>query len=172
MLSSVFASDMLVLFNFPDGHIPIALLNMFCYLLFICFVIKDISQKNMSSIRYLYFALIVIGCVTILYVVLGLMSGLDNFSNNLYVIYGIVLCILSSIIGYNHLNQQSEKTFYALIMGICFITSDVFYAVYNFYLNLEIFMVLNVTVQFISYYYMVIYITSNSNIEDKNLFEV
>ncbi len=161
ILLSSFTSDMLVLFELPDGNIPIALLNMFCYLIFIYFAIKDIFLKNLSDIKFFYFALIVIGCFTILYVVLGLMSGLDNFSNNLYVIYGIVLCILASIIGFNHLNQESNKTFYALIMCICFITTDVFYAVYNFYLNLEIFIVLNVTVQFASYYYMVRYITCN-----------
>ncbi len=172
MLYSSFTSDMLVLFDFPDGYIPIALLNMFCYLIFIYFVIKDISLINMSSIRFLYFTLIIIGCVTIMCVVLGLMSDLDNFSNNLYIIYGIVLCILASIIGFNHLNQQNEKTFYALIMCICFITSDVFYAVYNFYLNLEVFIIFNVTVQLVSYYYMVRYITCNPNIEDKKLFEV
>ena len=159
ILLSSFTSDMLVLFELPDGNIPIALLNMFCYLIFIYFVIKDVSLKKLSNIKFFYFALIVIGCFIILYVVLGLMSGLDNFSNNLYIIYGIVLCVLASIIGFNHLNQESDKTFYALIMCICFITTDVFYAVYNFYFNLEIFIVLNITVQFASYYYMVRYIT-------------
>lgn len=160
-LSSNFFSDMLVLFKLSDGDALIALLNMFSYLIFIYFTVKDISLKNLSNIKFFYFALIVIGCSTILYVVLGLMSGLDDFFNNLYIIYGIVLCTLASIIGFNHLNQQNEKTFYALIMCICFITSDVFFAVYNFYLNLEIFIVLNVTVQFASYYYMVKYITCN-----------
>lgn len=166
ILVSSFASDMLVLLNLPDGNIPIALLNMFCYMMFLYFVIKDISLKNMSNIKFFYFALMVIGCLIILCVVLGLMSGLDDFSNKLYIIYGIVLCTLSSIIGFNHLNQQNERTFYALIMAICFITTDVFYAVYNFYLNLEIFIVLNVIAQFVSYYYMVKYINSNPKTEE------
>lgn len=166
ILLSSFTSDMLVLFELPDGNIPIALLNMFCYLIFIYFVIKDVSLKNLSNIKFFYFALIVLGYFIILYVVLGLMSGLDNFSNNLYIIYGIVLCVLASIIGFNHLNQESDKTFYALIMCICFITTDVFYAIYNFYFNLEIFIVLNITVQFASYYYMVRYITCDVIMEE------
>ena len=160
-LLSNFFSDMLVLFRLPTGDNLIALLNMLSYLIFIYFAIKDVSLKKLSNIKFFYFGLMVIGCITILYVILGLMSGLDDFSTNLYNIYGIVLCTLSSIIGFNHLNQPSEKTFYALIMCICFITSDVFFAVYNFYLNLEIFIILNVTVQFGSYYYMVKYITCN-----------
>jgi hypothetical protein len=166
ILVSSFTSDMLVLFDLPNGNIPIALLNMFCYLIFINFAIKDISLKYVSNIKFFYFALIVIGCFIILYDILGLMSGLDDFSNNLYIIYGIVLCVLASIIGFNHLNQESNKTFYALIMCICFITTDVFYAVYNFFINLEVFLILNVTVQFASYYYMVKYITCNSEIEE------
>ena len=161
VLLSNFFSDMLVLFRLSVGDSLIALLNMFSYLIFIYFAIKDVSLKKLSNIKFFYFGLMVIGCITILYVILGLMSGLDDFSTNLYNIYGIVLCTLSSIIGFNHLNQPSEKTFYALIMCICFITSDVFFAVYNFYLNLEIFIILNVTVQFGSYYYMVKYITCN-----------
>ena len=43
---------------------------------------------------------------------------------------------------------------------------QIFFAVYNFYLDLEIFIVLNVTVQFASYYYMVKYITCNPMIEE------
>lgn len=166
ILLSNFISDMLVLFELPDGNIQIALLNMFSYLIFIYFTTKNVSLKNIPNISFFYFILIVIGCITILYVVLGLMSGLDDFSNNLYIIYGIILSALASIIGFNHLNQQSEKTFYALIMCICFIISDVFFAVYNFYLNLEIFIVLNVTIQFVSYYYMVRYITCKPEKEE------
>ena len=158
-LFSNFLSDMLVLFKLSDGDTLIALLNMFSYLIFIYFAVKDISLKNLSNIKLFYFTLIVIGCITIFYVVLNLMSGLDDFLNNLYFIYGIVLCSLASIIGFNHLNQQNDKTFYALIMCICFITSDIFFAIYNFYLNLQIFIILNVTIQFACYYYMVGYIT-------------
>ncbi|EMY3481849.1 hypothetical protein AAIP36_000049 [Flavobacterium psychrophilum] len=165
ILLSNFISDMLVLFELPEGNFPIALLNMFGYLMFIYLSVKDISLKNLSNLNFLYFALIVMGCVLILHVVLDLMPGIDSFTNNLYTIYGILLSILASIIGFNYLNQENEKTFYALLMGICFITSDVFFVIYNFYLNLVIFMFLNVTIQFISYYYMVKYITSNSKKE-------
>lgn len=161
-LLSNFSSDMLVLFKLDNGDALIALLNMVSYSMFLYFAIKEISLNNLSNMKFFYFALIVIGCITILYVILGLMSGLDNFYNNLYIVYGVLLCTLSSIIGFNHINKQNEKTFYALIMCICFITSDVFFAIYNFYLNLEVFVVLNVIAQFTSYYYMVRYITTRN----------
>ena len=145
------------------------LIALFSNLIFIYLAVKDISLINLSNIKFFYFVLIVIGSITIFYVVLNLMSGLHDFSNNLYVIYGIVLCTLASIIGFNHLNQQNDKTFYALIMCIYFIKSNVFFAVYNFYLNLQIFIILNVTVQFAGYYYMVRYITCNSYIRHEVL---
>ncbi|GAW90364.1 hypothetical protein FPS14_contig00054-0019 [Flavobacterium psychrophilum] len=40
---------MLVLFELPEGNFPIALLNMFGYLIFIYLSVKDISLKNLSN---------------------------------------------------------------------------------------------------------------------------
>ena len=157
-----FISDMIVLFELPEGDFAITLLNMCSYLMFIYFNIKDILIQNTSRLKFVYFLLITLGCFSILYVVINTMSDLDNSSLNLYIVYGVILCVLSSIIGLNHLNQPSEKTFYALVMCICFIISDVFFAVYNFYLSMQIFIILNVTAQFVSYYYMVKYVTNNS----------
>ncbi|MFM9987552.1 hypothetical protein [Flavobacterium sp.] len=161
-----FISDMIVLFELPEGDLPITLLNMFSYLMFIYFAVKDVSIKNTSRLRFFSFLLMIIGCLAILYVVISLMSNLDNSSLNLYIVYGIILCLLASIVGLNHLNQPSEKTFYAVIMCICFIISDAFFAVYNFYLNMEIFIILNVIVQFASYFYMVKYVTNNSVLQE------
>ena len=86
------------------------------------------------------------------------MKGLDSLTFNVFVFYGILLSSLSALICYNHLNRPTLRSYYALLMCICFIISDVFFAIYNFYLKIEIFISLNVTGQFVSYYYMVRYI--------------
>ncbi|MEO8235404.1 MAG: hypothetical protein ABI549_08325 [Flavobacterium sp.] len=157
-----FMSDMIVLFELSIGDITITLLNMISYLMLIYLVIKDFSVKNTSRRKFFYFLLMMVSCLSVLYVVISMMSNLDNLVLNLYIVYGIILCLLTSIVGLNYLNNPNGKTFYAIVMCICFIISDVFFAIYNFYLNLEIFIILNVIAQFASYYYMVKYVTSNS----------
>ncbi len=154
-----FSADMIVMFKLEFGDILIALLNIIMYLVFIYFSVKDISIVKISALRFFHLGLIVFGCLMIPWIILDLMTSLDEFTFNVYIIYGIILSLLASIIGFNHLNKHSIKTFYALIMCLCFIVSDVFFAIYNFYMPMEIFILLNVTVQFASYYYMVKYIT-------------
>ncbi|WP_300569224.1 lysoplasmalogenase family protein [Flavobacterium sp.] len=161
-----FAADMIILFDLEDGDIPVALLNIGMYLIFIYFSIKDMPNKNLSVFNFSTFLLIVIAFLIVSYIVLDMMTGLDNFMHNLFLIYGIVLSVLASVIVFNHMKFLNIKTFYAVIMCICFVTSDIFFAIYNFYLKMEVFTIFNVTVQFASYYYMVKYFTSKVEVQD------
>ena len=158
MLSS-FIADMIILFQLENGDIPIILLNLLMYLIFFYFAIKDMPYRNLTVFNFFYFILIVCCFLSILYFVLDLMTGLDSFLHYLLIVYGILLSLLSSVIVFNHIKLLYLKTFYAVIMCICFVTSDIFFAVYNFYLKMEVFTIFNLTVQFASYYYMVKYIT-------------
>ena len=157
---SSFIADMIVVFQMPEGDIPIAFFNIIMYLIFSYFVIKDMKEESAIGRKVFYFILVFLGCFGVLAVVLNLMTGLDAQRFNLFVFYGAVLSFLSAIIGFNHINSHNIRTFYALIMGICFVVSDVFFAVYNFYLQMDIFILFNVTAQFASYFYMVKYFTS------------
>lgn len=157
-----FAADMIVMFQMPEGDVPIAFLNICMYVIFSCFVIQDIEKENINATRFFYFTLIVGAYLAILYIVLDLMESLDSFTFNIFAFYGVILSILAAIIGYNYINRHCGRTFYALIMCICFIISDVFFAIYNFYLKMEIFILFNLIAQFASYFYMVKYFTSKS----------
>lgn len=158
MLSS-FIADMIILFQLENGDIPIVLLNLFMYLIFFYFAIKDLPYKNLTVFSFFYFILIVCCFLGIVYFVLDLMTGLDSFLHYLFAVYGVLLSLLSSVIVFNHIKLLRLKTFYAVIMCICFVTSDIFFAVSNFYLQMDVFVIFNLTVQFASYYYMVKYIT-------------
>lgn len=155
-----FVADMIVMFQMPEGDIPIAFLNICMYVIFIYFAIQDIEKENVTATRFFYFILIVSAYLAILYIVLDLMTSLDSFTFNIFAFYGVILSVLSAIIGYNYINRHCGRTFYALIMCICFIISDVFFAIYNFYLKMEIFILFNLISQFASYFYMVQYFTS------------
>lgn len=164
---SSFISDMIVLLKYPDGDLSIAIFNIILYLLIIVFLLKDLAPNMINFKLISYFFFIIVSFFAITYIVLGLMSGLDHFMLTVYMIYGVILSILSSIAVFNHFFIQSERTFYGLIMSFCFIISDVFFAIYNFYLKMEIFIILNLAAQFISYYYMIEYITSTKHLEDE-----
>lgn len=154
-----FIADMIILFELEDGDIPIALLNMGMYLVFLYFSIKEMPYRRLSVFNFPSFLLIVIGFLIVSFIILDMMTGLDSFMHSLFLIYGIILSLLASIIVFNHMKFLNIKTFYALIMCMCFVTSDVFFAIYNFYLKMEVFTIFNVSAQFASYYYMVKYFT-------------
>lgn len=160
---SSFASDMLVLFKYEDEHIPIALLNMFVYLIFIYFICKDIRFSAEYLKRIAYFVTIISVFLGIVYIMIDLIKGVDSFSINLYVIYGVVLSVLATLSVYNYIFDQNNRSFYALLMCICYVTTDIFYTIYNFYLPMEVFIIVNLIAQFISYYYMVHYITAKKS---------
>lgn len=157
-----FVADMLVLIDLSNSTLPISILNICMYSIFIYFIVDDLGfksikdQKVFSLIGFFLFFLFV------LYVILDLMKGLDNLTFNVFTVYGIILSSLSALICYNHFNKPSLKSYYALLICICFVVSDVFFAIYNFYLKIDTFISLNVTGQFVSYYYMVRYITINN----------
>lgn len=155
-----FIADMIVVFQMPEGDIPVAFFNIAMYLIFSYFVINDIEKEDVIGYRFFYFILIFLGCFGTLSIILNLMTSLDSQTFNVFIFYGVVLSFLSAIIGFNHINAHNIRTFYALIMCICFVISDVFFAVYNFYLKMDIFILFNVTAQFASYFYMVKYFTS------------
>lgn len=156
-----FIADMIILFELQNGDVSVALLNIGMYLIFLYLSVKEFSYKSMTILNFPYFIIIVFAFMSILCIMLDLMTNLDSLLHNLFVFYGIILSLLASVIVFNHLKNFSLRTFYALIMCICFVTSDVFFALYNFYLKMAVFTIFNVTVQFASYYYMIKYFTSD-----------
>lgn len=163
-----FAADMIVLINLPNGTLLIAFLNICMYLIFTYFILMDIGVKSFINKKIISLMGFSVFFLFVLTVILDLMKGMDRLEFNVFVFYGILLSILSALICYNHLYKSSLRSYYALLMCICFIVSDVFFAIYNFYLKIDIFVSLNVAGQFISYYYMVKYITStNDLLEEK-----
>ncbi len=164
-----FTADMLVLINLPNSTLPIAFFNICMYLIFTYFILNDIGIKNFTNKKSIPLLGFSVFFLFVLSVVLDLMKDIDQLEFNVFVFYGIILSVLSALICYNHLNKSTLRSYYALLMCICFIVSDVFFAIYNFYLKIEIFISLNVAGQFISYYYMVKYITSaNDLLEGKS----
>ena len=156
-LFSSYASDMIVLFDIENQNVVVTLLNMFTNVVMLYYVINDISFKSLEIQRIVYFFGNLVSFLAVVYIMLTLMSNLSTTTLVVYIVYGLLLSILASLAIINHVVSHNLKTFYALIMCICFITTDVFYIVYNFYVNMYVFLLLNLAAQFVSYFYMISY---------------
>lgn len=89
-----------------------------------------------------------------------------NFENmiydiSLYVIYGIVLSVLVFVSSVNFIKNPNYGFMNLAIMCICSMVSDVFFVINSFYLSLYTFSFIQVTVQAISYFFMINYFIEN-----------
>lgn len=167
-LLSDFITDMIVLFQIGDAIYTILFLNTIAYLILGYFVISDLSLRNLGNEKIFYIVLAFVGNYLILYFVLDLIEVSNTILFYAYLIYGLILTTLSSFVGINFFSKNNLKYTYASIMCGCFVLSDAFYALFNYYIKLDAFSILNMITQFASYYYMVKYITSKSIKESIN----
>lgn len=159
-VASSYASDMIVLLEHRENQITITLLNLLTYIIMFYFVMHDFTPKKIGLKKTIYFIGNLVSFLGIVYIMLTLISELSAISLVLYIIYGFTISLLMSLAIINHVVSHNLKTFYGLLMCICFVTTDVFYVVYNFYVNMIVFLVLNLAVQFLSYFYMMRYMVT------------
>ena len=157
---SSYASDVIVLLNFENHQVIITLLNMFTYVVMLYYVLHDFSVKKIGLQKVIYFVGNLLSFLVVVYIMLTLMSDMTRVSLGIYILYGVIISVLASFAIINHISTHNLKTFYALIMCICFVTTDIFYIVYNFYVGMHVFLLLNLAAQFVSYFYMIHYMTT------------
>lgn len=167
-LLSDFITDMIVLFQIGDAIYTILFFNTIAYFIFGYFVISDLSLRNLGNEKILYIVLAFVSNYLVLYFVLDLIEVSNTILFYAYLVYGLILATLSSFVGINFFSKNNLKYTYASIMCGCFVLSDAFYALFNYYIKLDAFSILNMITQFASYYYMVKYITSKSIKESIN----
>lgn len=165
---SSYASDMIVLMTLENSQVMIVLLNMLTYVIMLYYVVHDISVKEMGLQKIIYFAGNLLSFLAIVYIMLTLISNMTTVSLAMNILYGLISSILASLAIINHVSTPNLKTFYSLIMCICFVTTDVFYIVYNFYMKMDVFLLLNLAAQFVSYFYMISYMTTAFVKENEN----
>ena len=164
-LISSYASDVIVLLNLENHQTIITLLNLFTYVIMLYYVIDDFLAKKIGLQKIIYFLGNLLSFLIVVYIMLTLISDISTVSLAMYVIYGLVISVLASLAIINHVSTHNLKTYYGLIMCVCFVTTDVFYIVYNFYVNMHVFLLLNLAAQFVSYYYMINYMIASSSKE-------
>jgi hypothetical protein len=170
-----FMRDVFILLNIKESALGSFLSILFVYLILLILSLKDFrglkfNYKDSASILTL---VLLLG--TICYSVLNLkLEGLD-LSFSLYVIFGIVLTLLSVVVLSNYIKNESYVFVNSMMMCVCFIITDIFFVLYNFYFNLYIFSLISVVTQVLSYFFMVKYFIAKDQVKvdlDNNRFSI
>lgn len=152
-----FIGDIIVLLQFYDSIIGGLLCFLIVYILLLKLSVSDFrkmkfrKEDGLSMIVSLFFIATI--CIT----VLSLKFEKIKPDFYLFVIYSIVLSLLSFFSVTNYLKKGSYCFLNFLLMTICYVLSDIFFIIYEFYLKLFAFSFISVISQVISYYFMVIY---------------
>ena len=160
-----FMRDVFILLNSKESAIGSFFCILFVYLILLGFSIKDFrdlkfTYKDSTSILIL---VLVLG--TICYSVLNLKFERLALSFSLYVIFGIVLSLLSVVVLSNYVKNESYVFVNSMMMCVCFMITDIFFVIYNFYFNLYVFSLISVITQAFSYLFMVRYFIAKDVLE-------
>lgn len=164
-----FARDVFNLLKISESAIGSFMCVLLVYVLLIYLAQKDFKQLKFSSGDIFSVVALILGIATICYSVLNLkLENLElNFS--LYVVFGLILSVLSIITILNYIKNSTYAFFSAMLMCISFIVSDIFFVLYKFYFYNYFLTLISIITQFLSYFFMVRYFLEKDNmIEDLN----
>ncbi|WP_264563886.1 hypothetical protein [Flavobacterium sp. N3904] len=145
----------------------------FCVLM-VYVMLLYLAQKDFEYLKFSYrdsisIFILILGIGSICYSVLNLELENLEMDFSLYVLFGIVLSILSVVSITNYIKIGSYAFFNAMLMCICFIITDIFFVLYKFYFYNYAFMLISIITQFLSYFFMVNYLLEKDKVsEDLN----
>ncbi len=163
-----FAGDLFVLIKFLDSIIGGLLCFLIVYSLLLKLSFDDFRKLDFNKKDGIPLFLLMVFVTTICTTVLSL--KFENIQPNFYffVIYGIVLSLLSFVAISNYIKKGNYVFLNLLVMSLCFVISDIFYIIDNFYYDLYTFEFVNVFAQIFSYFFMVTYFIESDKNFQKN----
>ncbi|AOW10694.1 hypothetical protein [Flavobacterium gilvum] len=152
-----FVRDVFVMLSISESAMGSFMSVLVVYVLLTYLAIKDFTQLKFSLKDSFYAVVLIIGIATICYSVLNL--KLENLELNfyLYVVFGLILSVLSIITVLNYIKNNTYASFSAMLMCINFIISDIFFVLYKFYFYNYLLTLISLITQFLSYFFMVRY---------------
>lgn len=127
------------------------------YLLLIRYLLIDFRRNRFRKIDILPISLVVAFLVYLLVTILNLKFDEAERYYITFFSYGTTLVILGCICIANYIAKASKSSIYSVIMFICFLLSDIFYLIANYYYDLVVFQMIIAGTQLFSYYFMVNY---------------
>ncbi|ESU26456.1 hypothetical protein FLJC2902T_24230 [Flavobacterium limnosediminis JC2902] len=155
-----YIGDMILLIENHNVQIPLMLLNLSAYLIVGYYVTKDLLKikiPELSNFLVLIVSLVTAFLVSLLYVALSLVFNAADPDFGLLTVYGIVLLLLSLEIFAYYLLKNDTSGFFILMTVISLVISDLFYVLYNYYGQFQVFININAICQVASFYFLVKY---------------
>lgn len=158
-----FIGDVFNFLNLNDSEIGALISFLFVYLLLLKLVLDDFrklkfDKDDIAAILILIFLISII-CIT----VLSLKFEKIQLDFSFYIIYGIILSLLSFFSIANYIKRGSYAFSNLVLMVACFIISDIFFMLNNFYLKLSVFSLTGIIPVVLSYFFMANYFIENDN---------
>jgi hypothetical protein len=136
------------------------------YFLLIYMSMKEFRFIKFKSNDFVSIFVLVLGIGAICYSVLNLELENLELDFSLYILFGVVLSTLSVVSIINYIKCGSTVFFNSMLMCVSFIISDVFFVVYKFYFYNEVFAMISLITQFLSYFFMTKYFLLKNKISD------
>jgi hypothetical protein len=152
-----FVRDVFNTMHISESAMGSFLCVMTVYVLLLYLAQKDFKWQKFSYYDSLSIFVLIFGIVTICYSVLNLKLENLELDFSLYVVFGIILSVLSIITILNYIKNSSLAFFNGMLMCMCFIITDIFFVLYKFYFYNYVFTFISIITQFSSYFFMVNY---------------
>jgi hypothetical protein len=170
-----FGRDVFILLNSKESAMGAFLCILFVYLILLVISLKDFRGLKFNYKDSVSILILVLILGTICYSVLNLKLEKLDFSFSLYVVFGVVLTLLSVVVLSNYIKNESYVFVNSMMMCVCFIITDIFFVVYKFYFSLYVFSLISVVTQVLAYFFMVKYFMARDQIKidlDNNRFSI
>jgi len=155
-----YIGDMMILIEYENLLVPLMFLNLAAYLLLGFYLTKDllrIKNPEISSYNILIICIVIGFLLSLLYAALTLVFSTSDSNYGLLTVYGITLALLGVETVAYYVLKNNTAGFFLLIAVLCLIICDLFYVLYNYYAQFDVFKNINIFCQAISYYYVVKY---------------
>jgi hypothetical protein len=170
-----FMREVFVLLDIDESAMGSFLCILFVYLILLILSLKDFRELKFNYKDSVSILILVLLFGTICFSVLSLKLERLDLSFSLYVIFGIVLSLLSVVVLSNYIKNESYVFVNSMMMCVCFIITDIFFVLYSFYFYLYVFSLISVITQLLSYLFMVKYFIARDQIKidlDNNRFSI
>ncbi|MGX7666160.1 hypothetical protein [Flavobacterium pedocola] len=171
ILLMFYCGDMMILIQLDNLFVPLMIMNLIAYVLLFKFLIEDLialRENRIHSSNLFSIIIFTLFLLSLLYVGLKLIFDTSSENYSLITIYGLTLFLLGLQTVFLYILNNSKSNIFLAITVLCFIMSDLFYVLYNYYYDLSIFTYINVVCQVASFYFLVNYILSRKAISQND----
>lgn len=156
-----FIGDIFNLMQFNDSGLGALLSFLFVNILLLKLAVDDFKYLKLKKEDNIPMLVSFFFIATICTSILSLNFERMKLDFSFYVLYGIILSLLTFFSIINYLKKGNYTFFCLVVMCGCSMISDVFFIINKFYLNLYAFSFITVFVQVFSYFFMATYFIEN-----------